>query len=67
MEVLLLIKVIISLICSIRKYGLPGDMDSWHQVFVNAKHKLIYDLGSKDMEWIKAADFFRQMCLEQGQ
>ena len=41
-------------------------MDTWCEVFVNAKHKLIYDLGSENMEWAKAADFFRQMCLEPG-
>ena len=49
-----------------RKYGLPGQFDTWYQIFINARYKLIYDLGSKDMEWIKSADFFRQFCLEQG-
>ena len=45
---------------------MPGQFDTWYQIFINAKHKLIYDLGSKDMEWVKSADFYRQFCLEQG-
>ena len=50
----------------IRKYDLPSVFDSWFQAFHFLSYKLRYDLGSKNMEWEKAADFFRQFCLEQG-
>ena len=50
----------------VRKYDVPGALDSWYQVYFNAKHKLEFDLGSKNIEWEKAADFFRQFSLEQG-
>ena len=49
-----------------RKYDLPSVFDSWFQAFHFTSYKLRYDLGSKNMEWEKAADFFRQFCLEQG-
>ena len=54
------------LIKIIRKYDLPADMESWYQVYFNAKHKLEFDMGSLNLEWEKAADFCRQFALEQG-
>ena len=48
------------------KYGLPGNQMSWCNVYHTAKHKLMYDLGSLDLQWQQAADFMRQFCIEQG-
>ena len=48
------------------KYGLPGNQISWCNVYHTAKHKLMYDLGSLDLQWKQAADFLRQFCIEQG-
>ena len=48
------------------KYGLPGNQVSWCNAFHTAKHKLMYDLGSLDLQWQQAADFWRQFCIEQG-
>lgn len=50
----------------VAKYGPPGDQVSWFQAYHAAKHKLMYDLGSLDLEWQQSADFFRQFCIEPG-
>ena len=49
------------------KYGLPGDQPSWYNAYQWAKHKLMYDLGSLDLQWQQAADFLNQFSVEQGE